>query len=290
MGKALDRNGDRGPRAMLSVRGSGASRTATAVEAPARAKERYELRFPASNGNAAAQDQEWCELRIDGVCRRIRFHDYHEIYAVPGLYEELFYERLECDSPRTVCELLADELRIRRRSAGALSVLEVGAGNGMVAEELQRLGVRSIVGIDIIEEAAEAAERDRPGVYDDYLVLDLTDVPAAERRWLSERRFDCLLTVAALGFGDIPPDAFATAYNFIEPGGLIAFNIKEDFLTDRDGSGFCRLVRRAFADRTMVLQAEHRYRHRLSTAGDPLHYVAMVAEKRADLPSRGDAR
>ena len=91
------------------------------------------------------------------------------------------------------------------------------------------------------------------------------------------------MTVAALGFGDIPPAAFANAYNLIEPGGLVAFNIKEDFLDDGDGSGFSQLIKRAFADGSLELTAEQRYRHRLSIAGEPLHYVAMVAEKRADL-------
>jgi hypothetical protein len=31
-------------------------------------------------------------------------------------------------------------------------------------------------------------------------------------------------------------------------------------------------------------RAQRHYRHRLSLAGEPLHYVAMVAVKRADVP------
>ena len=65
-------------------------------------------------------------------------------------------------------------------TAAKLRVLDVGAGNGMVGEELDRMGARHIVGVDIIPEAKEAAERDRPGVYDDYFVVDLTDVPAGD--------------------------------------------------------------------------------------------------------------
>jgi hypothetical protein len=34
--------------------------------------------------------------------------------------------------------------------------------------------VESVVGVDIIPEAQEAADRDRPGVYEDYYVVDLT--------------------------------------------------------------------------------------------------------------------
>ncbi len=244
--------------------------------------ERYEIRFP--RGRDHGQDEEWCEVRVNGEARRIRFHDYADIFALPGLYEQIFYDELQCDSPRTVAKLLCDQLDATGRDRSDLRVFDVGAGNGMVGEQLQSLGVPCIVGVDIIEAAAEATQRDRPGVYADYLVLDLTDIPADARRELESQRFSCLTTVAALGFGDIPPEAFAAAYNLIEPGGLIAFNIKEDFISDGDGSGFSKLVRRALEDGTMEIGAQRRYRHRLSVDGEPLHYVATVGEKRRDLP------
>lgn len=219
-------------------------------------------------------------MNVDGEVRRIRFHDYHEIYTVPGLYEQLFYDELKCDSPRTIAGLLGEQLD---DTSADLRVLDVGAGNGMVGEELDRMGAKHIVGVDIIEEAAEAAKRDRPGIYDDYVVVDLTDVPPATHAELSEHRFNCLTTVAALGFGDIPPEAFTEAYNLVEDGGLIAFNIKEKFVEDGDRSGFEELISQSLENGTMDLQAERRYRHRLSVAGDPLYYMAMVARKRADI-------
>ena len=48
------------------------------------------------------QDQEWCTLSRKGDRERLRFHDYGRIYEVPGLYEHLFYTRLECESPQMV--------------------------------------------------------------------------------------------------------------------------------------------------------------------------------------------
>ena len=247
------------------------------------AQSRYEMSFPKTK-DGFDQDEEWCDVAIDGEVRRIRFHDYDELFSVPGLYEQLFYDELKCDSPRTVCALLAKDLKASGTSIGDLRVLDVGAGNGMVGEELQKLGVDEIVGIDIIQEAAEAAKRDRPEVYDDYLVADLTDLTEKEARSLDEQRFNCLVTVAALGFGDIPPEAFATAFNAVDTGGWIVFNIKERFMEDTDPSGFSSLISKALADGTIELRAEQRYRHRLSIAGNPLHYIAIVAEKRRDLP------
>ncbi len=250
----------------------------------AEAEERFEIQFPEGSPDEFDQDEEWCEVRLKGERRRIRFHDYDELYAVPGLYEQLFYDELKCDSPRVVCSCLAEVLEAADVDPDDLRVLDVGAGNGIVGEELKGIGVDCIVGVDIIEEAAEAAERDRPGVYDDYKVLDLTDIPEDDHRDLRERGFNCLATVAALGFGDVPPDAFTTAFNLVEPGGFVAFNIKEDFIDHADETGFSGLIRRALEDGTLELERKRRYRHRMSIAGQPLYYVAMVAEKRRDLP------
>ena len=36
--------------------------------------------------------------------------------------------------------------------------------------------------------------------------------------------------------------------------------------------------------RVVRLEATRRYRHRLSAAGDPLYYTAMVATKLAEIP------
>ncbi len=245
--------------------------------------EPFEIQFPQRDRDDVDQDEEWCEVRLAGQRRRIRFHDYEEIYAWRGLYEQLFYDELKCDSPRTVCRLLAEQLESESLDPADLRVFDVGAGNGMVGEELKAMGAGAVVGIDIIEAAAGATARDRPDVYESYLVLDLTDIPAETLSELEARRFNCLTTVAALGFGDIPPDAFTSAFNLVEDGGHIAFNIKEDFMADEDDSGFSGLIRKALEDGTLALERDRRYQHRLSVTGEPLCYLAMVAGKRRDL-------
>jgi hypothetical protein len=131
-----------------------------AIEREQEQRERLTVEFPA--GETVDQDHEWCLVRIDGKVRRIRFHDYAEIYTIPGLYEHLFYERLECCSPRTVVSLLEHELREEAVDRASLRGLDLGAGNGMVGEELTGIGVGSMVGVDLLQEAAAAAERDRP--------------------------------------------------------------------------------------------------------------------------------
>jgi SAM-dependent methyltransferase len=241
----------------------------------------FAVEFP--DDVARDQDHEWCRVTVNGATRKIRFHDYDEIYSVPGLYECLFYEHLACCSPQVVRGLLEDALSDAAVPCSTLRVLYLGAGNGMVGEELADLGADMIAGVDLLPEAAAAAERDRPGVYDDYLVLDLTELSDEVRSELREHRFNALVSVAALGFGDIPPRAFAEAFNLVSDGGWIAFNIKENFLDDGEPTGFSRLIGRLLDSGIVEKRAEKVYRHRLSTSGDPLDYVALVGVKQSSI-------
>jgi hypothetical protein len=156
----------------------------------------------------------------------------------------------------------------------------------MVGEELADMGAKFVVGSDIIAGAAEATERDRPGVYADYHILDMTRLGERERRELAACRFNCLTCVAALGFGDIPPEAFATAYNLVESGGYIVFNIKARFLEEGDETGFCCLVRSLIGEKVLKVGKMQRYQHRIGTDRRPIHYVAVVGVKQQDIPDR----
>lgn len=233
-----------------------------------------------------AQDEEWCEVTIEGHTRRIRFHDYGEIYDVPGLYEGLFYDRLECCSPARVVGLLREVLKDHDQRPENLRVLDLGAGNGMVGEELHALGVEHIIGVDILPEARSATHRDRPGIYADYVVADLTQLGPAHTARMQSANPNCLTGVATLGFGDTPPLAFATALNLLATPGWLAFNIKETFLNEKDDSGFSRLIRELTRTEVIRVEAYRRYRHRRSMSGEPLHYVAMVARKLKDAPAQ----
>jgi SAM-dependent methyltransferase len=241
----------------------------------------FQISFPDVNADCD-QDGECCDVVIGGETERIRFHDYGTIYSIPGLYEQLFYEHLRCQSPAEVCGTLAGELERAGTDPGNLRVLDLGAGNGMVGERIADLGAATIVGVDILPEAAAAADRDRPGVYDDYLVADLTALSDEERATLTDPRFNCLVAVAALGFGDIPPEAFATAFDVVEDGGWVALSIKEDFLRSGDGSGFARLLHRLIDEGALEVLVQRPYFHRLAARGDDLGYVALVGRKRGN--------
>jgi predicted TPR repeat methyltransferase len=255
----------------------------TDIRERARAGVRYDLTFPEAD-TTNDQDSEFCEVRLNGATRRIRFHDYNEIYALPGLYEQLFYDELKCVSPTVLTELLTDTMAETGVDPGTIDALDIGAGNGMVGEELVKRGIRSVVGADIIEEAADAAERDRPDVYDDYHVADLTDLSPGVERSMRERRFTCMTTAAALGFGDIPPLAFAIALNLLADDAWVAFTIKDEFLAESEQSGFSRLVNRLCDTGRLEVLAKRKYRHRMAVDGRELHYIAVVARRRQEAP------
>ncbi len=236
--------------------------------------------FPDRNP-AVSQDQEWCLIAKDGCWQRVRFHDYAQVYRIPGLYEELFCNQLKCMSPFVVCRQLEMDLLAAGTMPSELRVLDLGAGNGMVGEELRQAGAGVVVGADILPEAAQAAERDRPGVYSEYYVLDLAKPTDDQRARLAEYHFNCLTCVAALGFGDIPPEAFVAAFNLIEENGWIAFNIKEEFVTNPQRSRFARLIETMVAEGALSVLSRRRYRHRFSKAGEALYYMAFVGRKTA---------
>ena len=242
---------------------------------------RYELRMGGDPGND--QHEETFEVRCDGVWRELRCHDYAEIFSLPGLYEQLFHDELDCRSPEAVTRALRESLAASD-DPEPLRILDVGAGNGMVAEELAALDPADIVGIDILDAAARAAWRDRPDLYSAYHVMDLTDMTDAAWHELEEAHFNCMTLVAALGFADIPPLAFINAFNLVADGGLVAFNLKDAFLDGEDETGFARLVRRMLGEGVLDLTAQERYRHRLSVAGEPLHYVAFAGTKHSAVP------
>lgn len=237
------------------------------------------VHLPRAEAVGLDQDEEYCEIEIDGRRRRIALHDYRQIYSTPGLYEQLFAESLECRSPRLVVDLLHEVVTDAGEDPADLEVLDFGAGNGMVGEELARIGAGSIVGVDLAEEAKEAAERDRPGLYDAYHACDITALPPAERHELERRDFNCMTCVAALGFGDVPPQAFQAACDLVAAPGWVAFNLRDRFVDEADDSGFSAALETMLDERAFVERARMRYQHRLSVSGDPLHYVAIVAQK-----------
>jgi SAM-dependent methyltransferase len=236
--------------------------------------------FPQSD-EQLDQDEEYFELGLENK-EKIFFHDYRKIYKVPGLYEQVFAKHLKCESPKVISDLLYKNVKSSDQNPSELRILDFGAGNGMVADELNDQDPELIVGVDILEEAKEAAERDRKGLYRDYLVTDMAKPSEDEMSRLSSFKFNTLVTVAALGFEHIRPVGFINAFNLLPSGGWVAFNLRDRFLSDSDDSGFQQALNKDGKEALEVLD-QKRYVHRLSVKGEPIHYQAIVGRKLGDI-------
>ncbi len=231
------------------------------------------------------QHEEWCEIEERGEWKRLRFHSYDEFFARAGLYEYVFYELLKCVSPKRVSTMLMQCLQESAGSPGTHRVLDLGAGNGMLGEELRGRGFGEILGVDLLPAAKAATERDRPRIYSDYLVGDLVAFEADARKRIETFAPTILCCVAALGFGDIPARAWFNAMSTIPNGGLLAFNIRADFLDTRYAFGFSELIRRMTGSNVIRIEAMQRYKHRVATNGEPLWYTAIIATKLEEVPA-----
>jgi len=154
----------------------------------------------------------------------------------------------------------------------------------MMGEELKKHGVSRLVGVDIIPEAYDATIRDRPGVYDAYYVEDFTKLNDEKREEICSWQCDCMVTVAALGFGDIPAKAFLEAFNIVKSKAWVAFNIKDTFFDVGDESGFSKMIRELIFSKYLEIYSIERYKHRLSIEGKPLYYFAITGWKTSDVP------
>jgi SAM-dependent methyltransferase len=249
-------------------------------------KTRHRIQFPKTDVNNLSQSETYFYIiESNGNKIKIRFHDYDKIYNIPGLYEQLFYDRLKCTSPVKVSDILKKAVDQSSEDFYNLRVLDLGAGNGMVGEALKKYGVSRLVGVDIIPEAKEAMERDRPQYYDAYYITDFCDIDSNSFEEFESWSLDCLTTVAALGFGDIPPKAFMNAFNILNQKGWVGFNIKASFLDEKDQSGFSRMIRDLILSKYLDVYHLERYQHRLSIDGEPLFYFAIAGKKNADIPN-----
>lgn len=244
--------------------------------------DKYRVVYP-ENDCDLDQNEEFFTVVTEDGSKRLRIHDYDKVYKIPGLYEEVVYDHLKCDSPRTVCALLEQQIQSAAGPIDELRALDFGAGNGMSGECLaDTLDCNALVGLDIVPEARDAARRDRPEIYNAYYIMDLSDPSDNDLQTLSKWNFNALLTVAALGYGDIPTQGFINAFNLVEKGGWIAFNIKDRFMSDADDTGYHDTLKAIMGDSFEALKIRH-YRHRLSMSGDPLHYYAVVGRKKGEI-------
>jgi hypothetical protein len=135
-----------------------------------------------------------------------------------------------------------------------------------------------VVGADGIPEARDAAHRDRPGMYEHYLVGERLD-GAEVARLVREERLDALVAAGAVGEGHVPVDALGELWSTFPAGSVLALTLKDggEESGDHDVPDVEGML--AGLDDTEVV-VRRRFVHRLSMAGNELEYVVLAAVKR----------
>ena len=223
------------------------------------------------------QQEELVVTYADGSQDRMRLHEYDRVYAIPGLYEEVVQDRLQCQSPARLASELTEAVRASGGDPGELVVLDIGAGNGLVAEELQARGVTQPgYGLDTSTAAEAAVARDRPGAYRTFLTAGLDDVDVGEL--VTDGGVNALVGAGALGLGHITPDSFQRAWTALGSGSWFAVTAPEEAATGEgeELAGYLDELR-AGADTEIV--TFERFRHRLRMSGEPLHYYVIVGRR-----------
>jgi SAM-dependent methyltransferase len=219
---------------------------------------------------------------VDGECvalgdqEIVHLHDYARIYAVPGLYEHVVQEQLQCRSPQVAAEGFLRVVARLSLETSSMTVLDVGAGTGLVGELLLCGGVRRVVGVDALPAARTACVRDRPGVYADYLVGDLASGESELSAALREHGLGGLVSAGAFGGTHAPPAALVNALALLPPGAPVALTIDERWMDTSDPAGFGCEVEQLVAQGDLEVAERTRFRHRITTGGEPIFYELLV--------------
>ena len=221
----------------------------------------FELRLDPAPGD---QHEEELIVTRDGREETMRLHEYDRVYSIPGLYEEVL-RRVEYASPAKVAELLFDAAFAEETRA-----LDLAAGNGVSADPLREGGIGGLVGMDLIPEAREAALRDRPSAYAEFVAGDMGEPGLVAG--LVERH-DLNALVCSGGISHIPVEAFDVGWSAFPAGSWLVATAREDLMDPGEGpyGGY-------FPGRLDEVHTE-RFVHRLSFSGEPIEYTALRGRK-----------
>jgi hypothetical protein len=213
----------------------------------------------------------------DGRTEELRLHDYERIYELPGVYEQIVQERLGCRSPDEIASMLGDTVDALGWDRAQTRVLDVAAGNGVSGQALAAQGLRPVIGTDIVPSARDGALRDRPGVYDTYLTLDLLALTADQEEAIRSRHPNVLACVAPVGehTQQLPPAALAAAAGLLAPDALVAYMHDPTFGTPDQVTPAFWVDRLGPGTRAEVLE-RRRYLHRYTVNGAPFEMDGVV--------------
>lgn len=217
-------------------------------------------------------------LTENGKERRIQLHDYATIYSMPGLYEQLAVETLGYRSYKFMATFLSEELKKHNMLFDSISLLELGAGSGLFGREIYKEGVTSLVGMDIVPEAATAANYADDKTYQHYFTEDLTNITPSTKEFITDSKLNVFVCCSALSDGHIPINAFINGINLIENDGWVLFNISKHSYEDKNNA-IMTFFNDAVEKQQLKTVTIKNHTHRKFCNGDDLEYTTFLAKK-----------
>ncbi len=103
------------------------------------------------------------------------------------------------------------------------TILDAGAGTGMVGEALAALGYTQITGVDISEKMLEIAKNKQvyQNLYQGNLGEDLT--------FFDNEGFDAIISVGVFTFGHVHPQALTKLSGLLKPQGYFILTVRSDY-------------------------------------------------------------
>lgn len=97
--------------------------------------------------------------------------------------------------------------------------VDAGCGTGLVGEQFRNI-TKHLIGVDLSEAILQEAVRSRPGLYDEAIAGDVTEV------FVEKRPLDLIVAADAyIYFGDLDP-LFASMASGLQGGGYAAFTLE----------------------------------------------------------------
>jgi SAM-dependent methyltransferase len=239
----------------------------------------YDVHYDAPETDRQSDEFFWAT--VDGRKQRFNIHDYATLYRVPWLYDIALYHNLVCRTPTEMSAAIDRVWKALEVDRSKLRALELGAGSGAFGHELRHtLHIPHLEAIDICPEAAEAAMRDRAGLYDAYHIDDLTKLSPTAEVALSKAAFNVVAMASATGWGNhIPLAGFETSFDLLVPGGWYIFHVKPND-PDPECIELCAWVANKVESGAMDQKYRGSHFHRKSSNGSDIYYDVVVGVKR----------
>ncbi len=198
---------------------------------------------PSSTGGLPPELAERIELRWQqayGARSEGALQDFYADWA--ETYDE-DHAAIGCFHHETAADLLGQHLPNRKAS-----ILDVGAGTGLVGEALRARGFANLTAVDFSPEILAVARR--KGLYSQFLVLNLNRPLEA----LADAGFDAAIAVGVFSYGQVEAAALDELVRVVRPGGLVALTMRLDF-HDSNAMGVAEKLERLAASGAWRLEA-----------------------------------